>query len=386
MLSQEFRLAWDTGGDFSWIVGASYAKDELEESTSLTGETGLLPLAFGGLTVAEQPYTQETEAWAVYGHAEWQLTANVDVILEGRYTHEDKSLDGGVFLPQAGFFLTYADDSESYAGATGKLAVEWSVTDAAMLYASLAHGFKSGGFFGGFATSNEQLEPFDEETILAYELGFKSDFPEARARLNGAVYYYDRSDIQASGYDTTGTIGIQRLTNVGDGEVYGAELEAIWSPTDQLRLQAGLAYVHSEIVDSDKTTADVFASTTTAPYEGATLPNQPEFSASLLAGYDVALSTDWTLGIELEYLYRSEQDLRIVVLPEERGIAEEDAYGLTNLRLTLSQTSGGISLAAFCNNVFGEEYRTVLTKDDLGGVYEIYGDPLTWGLTLRYEF
>ncbi|MEZ5983592.1 MAG: hypothetical protein R3C54_14925 [Parvularculaceae bacterium] len=60
--SQELRLGYDAAGDLSWLIGASYAEDTLMEGTLLTGQTGLVPLAFGGLTEAFQPYTQETKA------------------------------------------------------------------------------------------------------------------------------------------------------------------------------------------------------------------------------------------------------------------------------------------------------------------------------------
>ena len=386
MWSQEFRLAYVGDGPLSWILGASYAEDELDEDSLLSGDTGLLPLALGGLTRAQQPYTQETDAWAVFGHGEYALSESLNLVFEARYTDEEKSLVGGVFLPEADFFLTFTDDRESYSAATGKVALEYLLSEDALAYVSVARGFKSGGFFGGFATDNAQLEPFDDESILSYELGVKTDWPEARARLNASVYYYDRQDVQASGFDARGAVGVQRLTNVGDAEVYGAELEGSWAPTDRLSMSLGLAWVESEITDSDVTTADIFLSTTAAPFEGAELPNQPAFSASFVGAYAWDLGASWGLRAELEYFYRDEQDLKIIVIPEERGVATEDAYGLLNLRLALSSNDGRYGLTAFVDNATDEEYRVVATKDDLGGLYEIYGNPRLWGIRAEYRF
>ena len=38
---------------------------------------------------------------------------------------------------------------------------------------------------------------YEPESLLAYEVGFKSTLMDGRARLNGAAYYYDYDDYQA---------------------------------------------------------------------------------------------------------------------------------------------------------------------------------------------
>lgn len=383
--SQEVRLSYDNAGPLSWLAGASYAQDVLTESSRLTGETGLVPLAFGGLTQAEQPYRQKTRAVAGFARIDWAMRGDLRIILEGRYTREKKSFVGGVNLPQIDFTLTYADDSAQYSAFTGKLAVEWSPADHALLYASLSRGFKSGGFFGGFATNNAQLEPYDKETILAYEAGFKTDWREAGVRVNGALFYYDRQDVQASGIDTSGAIAINKLTNVGDAETYGAELEMAWRPATFLSLQANLAYVKSEIVASDAVTSDIYLSTASAPFKGARLPNQPAFSANVTARFSQPLGA-WGLGyVEADYNYVSNQDLRLVTIPEERAVVREGGYGLVGLRLGIDADAGW-SASAFVSNLFDRKYRSVVANDTLGGIYEIYGPPRSWGLSLKYSF
>ena len=65
-----------------------------------------------------------------------------------------------------------------------------------MAYGKFTRGFKSGGFFGGFALSPDELDPYDEEVVYAYEVGFKTTWLEQSLRVNGAVYYYDYQDVQ----------------------------------------------------------------------------------------------------------------------------------------------------------------------------------------------
>ncbi|MEZ5983593.1 MAG: TonB-dependent receptor [Parvularculaceae bacterium] len=305
-------------------------------------------------------------------------------MLEGRYTSEEKSFEGGVYLPQIDVQLTYANDSKTYSAFTGKAAIEWTPTNNALLYASVSRGFKSGGFFGGFATSNAQLEPFDKETIL------KPTRPVSRStgwstRLNGAVFYYDRQDMQATGFDTSGAIGINKLTNVGDAEVIGGELEMAWTPADSS--QGNLAYVHSEIVSSDKTTSDIFSpSTSSASFmRSARLPNQPEFSATSSAR--AARHQHAGIGFfQAEYSYASEQDLHLVVIPEERAVSTEKWLQPRQSAGRSSVRRGRVVRFVFVTNVFDEKYRTVVTNDTLGGVYELYGAPRIWGVSLGYSF
>ena len=45
------------------------------------------------------------------------------------------------------------------------------VTDDVLAYAMYSHGFKSGGFNGANSNTTQQLEPYKEEVLTAYEIG-----------------------------------------------------------------------------------------------------------------------------------------------------------------------------------------------------------------------
>lgn len=384
--SQEFRLAFDDGGSFAWIAGVNFAEDEQAEDSLLFAENGILTTQLGGLTRALQQYTQTTEAFAVYGRADWRFAPDFNLVLEARYTEEKKGFDGFTMLPQAGVLLASTDDSTTYDALSGKVGLEYSPTENALLYASLSRGFKSGGYFGGFATSNPQLEPFDQETITAYEAGFKTDWPQQALRLNGSVFYYDREDVQATGLDTSGVVNINRLTNVGDAEAYGAELETVWSPIRQFRVQGGLAWLSTEIVESDKTTSNIFRTSTAESFLGGRIANQPEVSANLIAKYQDYVSASLLGSLQAEYTYRGEQDHKIVTNPLERAIVEEDPYSLVNLRAEIGPADGKWSVSAYVTNLFDEEYRTNAGGTGPSGAVELYGAPQIWGVGLDYEF
>ena len=384
--SQEFRLGYDAGGDFSWIVGASYSEDELSEDSLLLTDTGILRAQLGGLTRAGQIYVQSSEAIAVFGRSDWQFAPRFNFVSELRYTEEEKSFDGGTFLPQVNVTLSDIDESTTFEALSGKLAVEYTPTDTSLIYASVSEGFKSGGYFGGFATSNAQLVPFDQETITAFEVGFKTDFPEQALRLNGAAFYYDRKDVQANGIDTSGIVNIARMTNIGDVDAYGMELETVWSPTSQLTIQGGASWLETEIVNSDKATSNIFGTSAAESFVGARIQNQPELSANFIARLEDNLGDNFVGGAQIEVSYRGEQDQKLIVNPLEGAIMTEEAYSLVNFRVDLSPNSDDWSFTAYVTNLFDEEYRTNAGATGPAGVFEIYGEPQIWGVTLDYRF
>ncbi|CAN0553647.1 unnamed protein product, partial [Laminaria digitata] len=215
--SQELRLAYDNGGDVKWLIGAGYSEDTLDENSVVLAEVGIFPV-FLGSTRFDQTYRQTTSAFSAFGRIDYRLSDTLNVAVEGRYTTEDKGLVGGLVAVDSNRVLSFIDDEAAFDALTGKAIVEWKAADDLLVYASVGRGFKTGGFFGGFATNQAQLDvPYENEFITAYETGFKSEWFDGRARVNGSVFYYDRTDVQANaGVDDGAGVVIDRLTNIGD--------------------------------------------------------------------------------------------------------------------------------------------------------------------------
>ena len=66
-----------------------------------------------------------------------------------------------------------------------------------MAYVNASKGFKSGGYKGAVSFTLSELQPFDPETLYAYEIGLKSTLADGKFRINTAGYYYDWQDFQA---------------------------------------------------------------------------------------------------------------------------------------------------------------------------------------------
>lgn len=383
--SQEFRLQSEGDGDLYWLVGASYGEDDLEENTLITANAGILPLLFMGAMAADQPYDQSTDALSIFGRVDWDISDSLSLIAEGRYTDESKTFVGGARLTALGIFISFTDDEYSLSEFSGKLGLEWRSSEDLLLYGNISRGFKSGGFFGGFATTSAQLLPYNEETIVAYEAGFKNEWQDAGIRLNGALFFYDRQDVQAAAVDPAAIIPIQQLTNVGDGEAKGGEVDLSWYATENFLLQWSVGYTDLELTDSDLVVPDIYNSGI-FPLQGARLPNQPEWSSVVTARYEQDLSSALRGAIQFEYSHRSEQDLSMIVSPNEIPVLREDSYQIANLRISLFSDDSGWEIMGWVDNLFDEEYRTVARPDTSGGVYDLYGAPRIWGISGTYRF
>jgi iron complex outermembrane recepter protein len=310
------------------------------------------------------------------------------LVRELRYTDEEKSFVGGARLGFAnGTTVPFVstDDETSFDAFSGKVGFEWAITEDLLGYASIARGFKTGGFFGGFPTSVAQLAPFDEETLWALEVGAKSDLLDGRLRFNASVFFYDREDVQQNAGDPTSPIQVKRITNIGDVETVGAEADLTWLATDRLSLVLGVGTTDAEVTDSTFIQAASLPLLPDTPIEGTNIPNYSERSVNVIGRYDGSLRT-LDYFVQLEGRYQSEQDLSVITQPIERGVFTEPGYSLWNLRLGIGRSERGWRTQLFVDNVNDETYRVLARNDGAFGIYELYGPPRTWGVSFEYQW
>jgi len=117
--------------------------------------------------------------------------------------------------------LRFPIRDEDYFTATA--IVEWDVGDDSMLYASVANGYKTGGF------DARSVRPgnfeYEDESVLALELGTKSRLLDDRLELNTALFYSDYDDIQVSQFD--GLLGYE-VGNADEATSKGIEIDGRW--------------------------------------------------------------------------------------------------------------------------------------------------------------
>jgi iron complex outermembrane receptor protein len=361
--SQELRLN-GSSDRLEWFVGASYLNEKLGFDTAFNYEEGVVLDLLAGLgelcldpELPECTYQTETpngqnkvDSTAIYGDLTFALTDTVGLTVGARYTKDKKDMwydnpatDGilGVFDGQVLGPITdgrvYAKDS--WSSFDPRIALDWDFSDSTTLFINIASGYKSGGLnrqVNTFLPEEQVLNPFDEETVMSYEIGTKSKFLDGRASLNASLFYNDYKDFQLETLQDL----VPEVFNIGDVRTSGLELEGQIMATDNLQLAATYAYLDTKVKNS-----------LDPAIEGNDTPNAPKHSASAQAHYFIPTdSGEWKLSGTWIY----SDDYYFDIYNE----FDQPSYNLFNLRAGYEAGSGNWGVAGFIDNAGDEEYYT----------------------------
>jgi iron complex outermembrane recepter protein len=394
--SQEFRLASSPDGALTWIIGANYARDTLEERRKfLARDNAAYAAIFGSPLILGLNYDQESKAWATYGQADYALTDTLTLSGALRYTQEEKSYTNGTIsfpgVPNI-FGTPLQDDYELDSPWSGKVSLGWKPVEDTLIYASVSRGFKSGGFFGGFALKGQAaIRPYTEELVNAYEIGTKNTFLDRRVGMNLSMFYYDYQDVQSFATEWDEILGtITRLRNVGDAEHVGVELESYVVPVEGLRLAASVGYLDAKIQDSPNNFRAPDGQLIT--YDGYQRVFAPEWSWTAQASYELPIGAAGSLRFAADANGRSTiiNPGKLVSTGQEslvdRALHRIPGYKLVNGRISFQAADGDWEVALWGRNLLDESYKTVWGGDGLGSVWQLYGEPMSYGVeaTLRW--
>ena len=374
LFTQEVQLLSDTGGRLSWIIGGYFLT---EDSDSRIG----IPLPLGaGLPLAVLiEGSTETDAYAVFGEASYNVFERLKATAGLRYSYEEKSADyvddrTSLGAPAPGVI----DDSDSWSAFTPKFGLDYFINDDIMLYGSVTWGFKSGGF------NMLAIQPsYNEEEVISYEVGFKSRFNQDRTQLNASAFYYDYEDLQVGKVvELNATI-----ENAAQATIYGAEIELDTLLTEQFRVSAGVSILETEydsFITEDK---DLFGAPSVS-LKGNELPRAPNFTSSVSAQYILPLGA---MG-ELEAWFNWQHTGSQYFTPFNRASFKQDSYDLINARISYKATENW-EISVYGQNLSDEEYFTNALESGVPtpGVDRVVpqffvGAPRTYGVRIRYLF
>ncbi|MBP8925149.1 MAG: TonB-dependent receptor [Pseudomonadales bacterium] len=377
-------------------------------------------------------YDNETEANAFYVQGTWTppiLDDRLAITLGYRHTEETKGVtyryldDGastgdGLFIPTAscaGLDQAYLCVNQNYTGDlvqtpeygdkfdqqfsndSGSATVAYQVTDTTNVFVRWSNGYRSGGYNGEIYNN-----PFEEETIEQWELGVKSDILPGTLRVNASIFSYIYDDLQVSQISVNPAgQPTSYITNAGKAERWGSELEVQWSPLDNLLVAASWSHMDGDYDEypalcGTGAYADVCINTNDLALRGVS----PDDSLSLITDW-VFASTDWadfmahvevfwqdkTTGAALwtnNYAVPGGTYPVVYDNPMFKDRAIVNArIGIENVELS----SGTLRASIWGRNLTDEEYQNfAINFGSLGPITEQFGEPLTYGLDVTYEF
>ena len=382
VFSQELRLASTTAGGLDWVIGAYFTNDEMFFDFQQALDEHIF------VTRVSQNFTQETTAWAIFAHAELPVTEQLSLIGGLRHTDEEKDFDylGYDHAPLgpsqlAAFGVTPVPqytDSISNDDLTGEIGLEFDLADDVLLYANVSKGFKSGGYKGAISFTLAELKAFDPETLYAYEAGIKSTLADGTLRLNAAGYFYDWEDFQAFVTEIRAGVPVLVLTNGGDAEVYGFEVEALWRPIDGLDLSAAANWMDTEITKYN-------AIPGTGDNQGNKLSNSPELMFNARARYEFPIGeSGWQAIVATDVMFRDEVFFSL----GNNGQNSQDSLWLWNGRIGVLSPDEHWDFSIWAKNLT-DEFYTTQSYDNTGGIFpsqNYIGLPRTFGVNGKYSF
>lgn len=388
-LSQEFHLI-RRNGRLNWLLGAYYFDehsdvDFLNNTTLQSAVNRDLPPVPLQIILDT---AVDTRSWAFFFSGSYALTEKLALTFGTRYTDEEKNIAGCGVSPMVGAPAVCRPDErarlEDHA-ATPKLGLEYRYNDALFYYAGISQGYKSGGFnFAfldaggtvGFSHPDARIKP---ERLTAWEAGIKSDWLDDSLRLNAAFFYYDYEDLQVQSFRNF----VTTISNARRSEALGAELDLIFAPTANLRLDAGISWLDAQYKDFKNAAEQGVDGPLEIDAGGKRLNNAPEWTLNLTARYYQQLSRGGSLTWRLDHYWQDREYYTAGNLKSK----SQGAYSVTNVSLGYRNPDQALEVIGYVDNVTNQEYFNTIADFNLNsGLSGGINPPRTWGLKAVYHF
>jgi iron complex outermembrane receptor protein len=386
--THEVRLSSPTGGRFNITTGLFY-----QEQTNHYRSDFYIPglaatvQAPSWIVADESIYRSDAHRvdrdYAVFGQADYHITSSLTLTggIRG-YKYRNSVVGFSGFHSTAVNFgcvpftssCVSLDKSADGSGETHKASLAWQVDPDLMVYATYSTGFRPGGI-----NRRVGVEPYGEDTLSNYEIGWKTTWLDHRLRLNGAVYHERWNGIQ---YGVIGFLGAVNFINAGDANIDGIELDG------QLKL-GGFSFSASAAYN-DARLATPFCTTINgvqqcdlgvAAPKGTRLPVQPRFKDTVTVRYDFN-SVASKPFVQVSMLNQTDATSRLrvnenEVLGSTPGFSTFDfsaGFSLNQINLEFFMQNvfdkrGELSRNAYCGSLLCyENYRSYPAKPRLFGV------------------
>jgi iron complex outermembrane receptor protein len=304
-------------------------------------------------------------------------------------------IDPRVFpLPDEQFSLV-VNTNDKWDRITWRTVLDYKVTDEALVYASYATGFISGGFTET-CSSVKTCVPFQPEKNWNAELGLKARWLDNTLQTNVAVFYTQYSDLIRSqvvpftdfaGNTTQETINV----NAGKSRNIGVELEVNWMPTEALHIDFSAAYMDHKYKEFllDRNGDGKFTGYTlangwfiTENLEDYNVPYSPKWKLGASISYDVALGNSGMLTLNTTGSYQSEAETSVF---NSLNTQMEERF-LWDISATWRDSEERYRVTTFVKNILNENHR--IGANSVAGLWNmtIYGRPRTYGVELGFHF
>lgn len=388
--TQEFRLASQTDGRFSWQIGAFFFDSNLVVTTD-----SFASFADSG-AVQDTRIQQENQTWAAFGQGSYDVTDRLTLTAGVRYTEDEKDFQvlqyGALWLELQGFGVTspvdpinVSDDQISW-----EASANFAMTDESSLYGRVSSGFRAQTIQGRDVAFLETPSVAKPETIDSIEAGYKADLLSNRLRLNLGIFHYEVDDMQLS--IIGGASNTNQVVNAKKGVATGFELDAEWLISDNLLVTFGTSYNDTELQDSALSTAPCGSGLCTVLdpvnpdnnaqvlLDGNPFPRAPKTTHNLTLRYSTPVGDDAEVYFFTDWAFYGKINMPLYEAIE----FQTDSQYEGGLRAAYRNNESGLEVAVFGRNITDES--NVLGFIDFSNNTGFVNEPRIWGIEVGFEF
>jgi iron complex outermembrane receptor protein len=363
-------IAVSSNATLRWQAGLSFfTQDYNQEAVNTLSPFVLSPqIPFSVQQTSPRAALDDTGV-GLFGQGTLTFNDTLDLTVGARFDHELHDAVLETFFTPTIAPPTQLTADRSFTNVSPQFAIAYRMAPSRMFYASVASGFKAGGFN---PASPAGFESFAEEHTWNVEGGVKTSWMNGRLFANAALFFTDWTDLQLNVPNPLVPAQFY-IANVGDAKSAGVEFELSARPVSDLDIFStfGLTRAHF----GDGTTANG------VDVSDNELPFTPDFTFSLGAHVtrDVASWMTAYGGGELMVSGAFHYD--------EANSASQDAYALVNLRGGVR--SGMVFGELWIRNAFDQFYVPVALPYPgftASGFLGEPGRPRTFGVSVGVRF
>jgi iron complex outermembrane recepter protein len=386
--SQEFRLQSNGAEDLQYILGAFIWLSNYEEDVSqrrefcfgggpLLAQEGVpcdqvIPVILPGpvtlsptylATSASSKANVDTEYYALFGQADYNLNEDVILTLGLRLQHETFEFEqeqlGVVQETDVPFVGFEGEGKETNTKVTGKAGIQYVLNEDANVYFSYSRGYKGPGLNAG-PFQPVSLEALDVETVDSFELGYKARLMDGRLSINSALFWQEFQDTQVLSFNAAEASF--EADNAGETRQRGLELETFFAATEYLQLNASVTYLDAEYLEYS---TNCYTNDTNAQcaidgskdVSGESTTYSPEWKTVVGGRYvrDIP-GTNLDGFLQLSYRWQSEAQYD----PNQDPLTLQDSYGIADLSFGVEDQDGRYKVSFYVKNLADKHYATNL--------------------------
>ena len=344
--THELRLTSNGDRALDWIIGGFYLDETINSVFNIQ-----IPTAIGAFSRLDFDFIdndQKNKSWALFGQASLALSDQLDLTLGARYTRDDKDKpDSAQVIRRLNAMgppplqIISQNQSADWEKVTWRAALDYTLSDNTLLYASVSTGYKAGGFNRGASQAI-----YDPETVTAYEVGAKTNAFDNRLRVGLSAFYYDYKDLQLAQVETGANNVIENITrNATSATVWGLEAEGEARFGESTRIDFALGYLNAEFDSFPNVLDDLTGAI--EDLSGNRLVNAPRFSGTLgIEPFALDMGSG-TLKPRVQFHYESDAFLRIQNKEHDR----RGDYTRTDARLRYERNDESWFAEAYVENI-----------------------------------